>query len=114
MRISDWSSDVCSSDLRSFACVCRSHMNLLGHSQREHRRAGRLRRITGTVLDLDGCRGPATLQRVGELPDLAAHGHCQAVERSEERRVGTEVVSPCRFRWSPYLSKKNKKNPIHV
>src|SRR3546814_12270850 len=28
---------------------------------------------------------------------------CQmAVERSEERRVGKECVSTCRFRWSPY------------
>src|SRR3546814_12832295 len=29
--------------------------------------------------------------------------------RSEERRVGTECVSPCRSRWSPYHSYKQKK-----
>src|SRR3546814_12691910 len=29
--------------------------------------------------------------------------------RSEERRVGEECVSPCRFRWAPYPYKKNKK-----
>src|SRR3546814_13818548 len=28
--------------------------------------------------------------------------------RSEERRVGKECVSTCRFRWSPYLLKKKK------
>src|SRR3546814_20905786 len=28
------------------------------------------------------------------------------VQRSEERRVGKEVVSPCRSRWTPYHSKK--------
>src|SRR3546814_14784803 len=28
--------------------------------------------------------------------------------RSEERRVGTECVSTCRSRWSPYQSKKYK------
>src|SRR3546814_15995837 len=28
--------------------------------------------------------------------------------RSEERRVGKECVSTCRFRWSPYHSKKTK------
>src|SRR3546814_19281010 len=28
--------------------------------------------------------------------------------RSEERRVGTECVGTCRFRWSPYDEKKNK------
>src|SRR3546814_17585427 len=26
----------------------------------------------------------------------------EAMERSEERRVGTECVSTCRSRWSPY------------
>src|SRR3546814_14701280 len=30
--------------------------------------------------------------------------------RSEERRVGTECVSTCRSRWSPYHKKKKKKN----
>src|SRR3546814_13364261 len=30
--------------------------------------------------------------------------------RSEERRVGKECVSPCRFRWSPAPLKKKKKN----
>src|SRR3546814_11526682 len=29
-------------------------------------------------------------------------------DRSEERRVGTECVSTCRSRWSPYHEKKNK------
>src|SRR3546814_15045734 len=30
-------------------------------------------------------------------------------ERSEERRVGKEVVSTCRSRWSPYHEKKKNK-----
>src|SRR3546814_14796358 len=30
-------------------------------------------------------------------------------ERSEERRVGKECVSKCRFRWSPDHYKKNKR-----
>src|SRR3546814_12304325 len=29
-------------------------------------------------------------------------------QRSEERRVGTECVSTCRSRWSPYHEQKNK------
>src|SRR3546814_17046219 len=34
--------------------------------------------------------------------------------RSEERRVGKECVSTCRFRWSPYNSKKkNHKKHTH-
>src|SRR3546814_14897020 len=30
--------------------------------------------------------------------------------RSAERRVGNECVSRCRYSWSPYHSKKNKKH----
>src|SRR3546814_18049122 len=33
-------------------------------------------------------------------------------KRSEERRVGKECVSTCRYRWSPYHAKKNKQ--IHI
>src|SRR3546814_13064468 len=33
--------------------------------------------------------------------------------RSEERRVGKEGVSPCRYRWSPYHVKKHKKETNH-
>src|SRR3546814_12354584 len=36
----------------------------------------------------------------------------RAQTRSEERRVGTECVSTCRSRWSPYHSKK-KQNADH-
>src|SRR3546814_13903553 len=36
---------------------------------------------------------------------------CVAKLRSEERRVGTECVSTCRSRWSPYHSKQ--KTHIH-
>src|SRR3546814_20268995 len=32
------------------------------------------------------------------------------IDRSEERRVGKECVSTCRFRWTPYHSKKKDKN----
>src|SRR3546814_17546375 len=31
-----------------------------------------------------------------------------AAGRSEERRVGTECCSSCRYRWPPYSYKKNK------
>src|SRR3546814_1350592 len=41
-------------------------------------------------------------------------GGVQALERSEERRVGKECVSTCRSRWSPYNSntKTNEINKI--
>src|SRR3546814_13268369 len=36
-----------------------------------------------------------------------------AVWRSEERRVGKELVSTCRSRWSPFHYKKKNKNTIN-
>src|SRR3546814_2822420 len=76
MRISDWSSDVCSSDLRRlpFRSRCLAV-----------RRARQLSLPGG---------GPAVVARRRQ------HGGLR--RRSEERRVGKECVSTCRSRWSPY------------
>src|SRR3546814_2624197 len=78
MRISDWSSDVCSSDLPLFHPAADVPAGARG---RVDLRAGR--RLAGLPLAADGLLG-----------------HRQA--RSEERRVGKECVSTCRSRWSPY------------
>src|SRR3546814_4712280 len=76
MRISDWSSDVCSSDLKLL-----------------------LRRAAGGVSAL-----PDLLARKAQAGCGGRSGPCVArqPERSEERRVGKECVSTCRSRWSPY------------
>src|SRR3546814_19170903 len=108
MRISDWSSDVCSSDLRRD-----------------------LWRQSGS--HPDPCRGKGADQAPDDrlLHELGRHGrrrrqaaahaaqgrdarcrHRTAAPRSEERRVGKECVSTCRSRWSPYHSKKKKKPHI--
>src|SRR3546814_5827267 len=79
MRISDWSSDVCSSDLVG--------------ERRLHQRAD-----ADQVLD----HGPVALGDAAELAALAR----DALDRSEERRVGNECVSTGRTRWAPYQSKK--------
>src|SRR3546814_6446288 len=79
MRISDWSSDVCSSDRR-------------GNGK------------TGLLAGLALCHllGPESEPR-GEVYSCA-YNKLQAAlifaERSEERRVGKECVSTCRSRWS--------------
>src|SRR3546814_19972357 len=86
MRISDWSSDVCSSDLRSERVVETDF-------------------DAGGLDDGFGSRGPPTgwLQRRYQTRDgKPARG------RSEERRVGKECVSTCRYRWSPDHKKKLK------
>src|SRR3546814_11486455 len=91
MRISDWSSDVCSSDLfagklaeGAGAGVAQAHA---GHAV--HRAVA--------AEDIVDHRVPAHL----------ALGVPEQPVRSEERRVGKECVSTCRSRWSPYHSKTN-------
>src|SRR3546814_16217516 len=99
MRISDWSSDVCSSDLDDEGRV------------EDHRRRG-IAALERRQID-EGLEGRARLairlRRPVELAHLevVAAGHRQTapgvrVERSEERRVGKEWGSECRCRWGPY------------
>src|SRR3546814_11599151 len=54
-----------------------------------------------------GALGDWLLDAVGLMPGAAAFaaGH---VIRSEERRVGKECVSQCKYRWSPYHQKKKQ------
>src|SRR3546814_1472920 len=80
MRISDWSSDVCSSDLRIVV-------------------GGRDPAVMGDVLVEPDLHGPVLGEGV-HLPRLGLPRFHPA--RSEERRVGKECVSTCRSRWSPY------------
>src|SRR3546814_3296639 len=81
MRISDWSSDVCSSDL--VLAVARQFENVLDDG------------IHPLGMSVDDGEQPQVLAR--QMRRLA-----QQLARSEERRVGKECVSTCRYRWSPY------------
>src|SRR3546814_19447143 len=107
MRISDWSSDVCSSDLQAarhigeylandsdpmivadwpddLAYFC--HLLVTG--------PGEMIAIGGLRLELiNGSGFSAAANR--QIPHKALH------DRSEARRVGKECVSKCRSRWSP-------------
>src|SRR3546814_1517675 len=103
MRISDWSSDVCSSDLPMFT---------------EPVRYARIAARRSTPLAYaDACVADGVLDREGV--QAAYDRHWAALDaayeaagsyrpnaadrlRSEERRVGKECVSTCRSRWSPY------------
>src|SRR3546814_15959392 len=97
MRISDWSSDVCSSDLVD------AH-ELLEHRQQDadphHRQQAR--RLAAQVAQ---ARPVFRAQAVGDVAQFVVQRG-----RSEERRVGKACVSTCRSRWSPYHSKKNQLN----
>src|SRR3546814_18662135 len=83
MRIGDWSSDVCSSDLRWTSIV-----------------PSALKRGSPSNLSPVSLRNSVSGRR-----NLRWSGR---VARSEERRVGKECVSTCRSRWSPYHYKKKK------
>src|SRR3546814_1947493 len=91
MRISDWSSDVCSSDLVSLCPQRRRRLLQPG--------AGIVVDLRRDILPDQGVIGvdPADFLR-GQQGEVDQ----PLVERSEERRVGKECVSPCRSRWSPY------------
>src|SRR3546814_7036071 len=73
MRISDWSSDVCSSDLINQRLDQYVRAAMLGHRN--------------------------LLSKINSAPCCRA---VEKARRSEERRVGKECVSTCRSRWSPY------------
>src|SRR3546814_1376756 len=94
MRISDWSSDVCSSDLTNI-----------------------IRAVHNTLVDIDGgveSTGPDLTPAVPIKKSVNAEFIVcledgkklkmlkRYLRRSEERRVGKECVSTCRSRWSPY------------
>src|SRR3546814_3635473 len=83
MRISDWSSDVCSSDLPGFAQLVLGGQDLLLNGLNRNR-AG-----------LESRCGFADGLCIDKVIFVAG-------DRSEERRVGKECVSTCRSRWSPY------------
>src|SRR3546814_4737888 len=87
MRISDWSSDVCSSDLSA------SEIDIQAREVLKMRE--RLNRIFAK----------ATGQTYEKIVADTHRDHWLNAEeaiRSEERRVGKECVSTCRSRWSPY------------
>src|SRR3546814_18926548 len=103
MRISDWSSDVCSSDLnreqllpdlhrcqirlvdRGITFVIARYDRHVGLVQKDERPDAR----AGEILVDDPLHRPEIFVLVAAI-------------RSEERRVGKECVSTCRSRWSPY------------
>src|SRR3546814_14622817 len=102
MRISDWSSDVCASDLRR-------------HPSRQTawdvRGAGILNLPVGAASAASFLRCPSRLKSSRLKPLLQEPGTAAS---SDERRVGKECVSTCRSRWSPYNSQKKIKNNARI
>src|SRR3546814_13535916 len=118
MRISDWSSDVCSSDLTAFMArgLCADANAPAANAQIAAQQQGvevlvATRTLpVGTIIDLNGFRyqpWPRDMVDTGHIqkggPDTPQSLVGTVVRyRSDERRVGKECVSTCRSRWSPY------------
>src|SRR3546814_18867062 len=102
MRISDWSSDVCSSDLVVQVDHATRGARHARHIEQRHAAAGILQ-LDLDLLVVDLAAAQLAAERFpGRLAGVFAdQGGQYAVFRSEERRVGKECVSTCRFRWSP-------------
>src|SRR3546814_14997326 len=96
MRISDWSSDVCSSDLIKALWIMATNPVVSLPDADRVREA--LRRCDFVVVS-DVVASTDTGQLAHLLLPALAWGE---KDRSEERRVGKECVSTCRSRWSPY------------
>src|SRR3546814_16165405 len=105
MRIRDWSSDVCSSDLLPVLVVRADRVARVHRRSRMNIVAAPLRDEEGRLTGVSCYAGHFTSQAMPAPPDdIPVLGERVAgVGRSEGRRVGKEGVSTCRSRWSPYL-----------
>src|SRR3546814_13124835 len=104
MRISDWSSDVCSSDLKVKGNM---DIELAIDAMEQSETVDHLVIFSG---DGDFTTLVEALQRRGRKVSVVSTMSTQPPmiaddlrrQRSEERRVGQECVSTCRSRWWPY------------
>src|SRR3546814_20964522 len=118
MRISDWSSDVCSSDLIT--------ANSIGYDRAFNSMSGALglsyQLADGLKVSVSGSRSeraPSPEELLSDGPHAATQAYERGAptfgketswggeasikfNRSEERRLGKEGVSTCRYRWAPY------------
>src|SRR3546814_15798443 len=110
MRISDWSSDVCSSDLwhalTTEVVLQRLDADVSGLSHSEA--AARLTAHGPNALPTSTVAHPV-LRFLAQFNNAliyfllaAAFAAAMLGHRSAERRVGKECVSTCRSRWAPY------------
>src|SRR3546814_21177842 len=117
MGISDWSADVCSSDLglveSRLGAAQRSRSNVepaaveAGHGDPEA-----IPFLTQSVGNRTACAiqhdSPRRLGMPAHLPLIGTEGKAGRIEQ-EERRVGNECVGPYRTQWSQANLKKKKK-----
>src|SRR3546814_11906308 len=99
MRISDWSSDVCSSDLHTCIACHNADKRQVGPAYKD---IAKRKYSNEKIVELIHNPKPGNWPDFAtEMPPMSHVPKADAL-RSEERRVGTECVSTCRSRWSPY------------
>src|SRR3546814_18481345 len=118
MRISDWSSDVCSSDLIGLDLLDADGKHILLTSLMQAQRWDDAYAGAQTLTEDDFEDAPAARQAVAmalithnvpaDLRGVVASvtpldaASFPLFDRSEERRAGKECVSTCRSRWAAY------------
>src|SRR3546814_15655145 len=113
MRIRDWSSDVCSSDLDVIVTNCTATRRLLSRRRQVASAADNHYLASGM-----SAQGSKQANKQTKTRGRDKNGYCfvrtessdsRGELRSEARRVGKECVSTCRSRWSPDHKKKKQK-----
>src|SRR3546814_16160516 len=109
MRISDWSSDVCSSDLLAPA----GDGDLLAHGRQRLTAARELRYRPVELMVREELREVMSADQPVDGQLLLVHGRQvsgiqRRDDRPEESSVGKKCVSKCRYRWSPYHYKQKQ------
>src|SRR3546814_4970152 len=99
MRISDWSSDVCSSDLKGSRARCSTRC-IASPGIRVRHGGGRAMHDGNELANASVTDGDEPIDT--ELLARTEAALLTLPRRSEERRVGKECVSTCRSRRSPY------------
>src|SRR3546814_11854136 len=102
MRISDWSSDVCSSDLLEFLADLARDRRVAVTEAFTQCRERRGEAGATFVEDERGAHRSDLGNRGGAGAGLGGEETEEEEPRSEERRVGKECVSTCRSRGSPF------------
>src|SRR3546814_14021429 len=115
MRISDWSSDVCSSDLIRpytplFTRIDPKQIAAMTEASKEDLKPTAAAKSEGAVGAAEAATGiPAAaagapsdaLAKAGSTPATIGIDDFAKLDKSEERRVGTECVHTCRCRGVP-------------
>src|SRR3546814_18716132 len=110
MRISDWSSDVCSSDLLALVWVGGASFQFVARAQ-----AGATTFLAESPLTKKRDRSAVPFLFGAYPPSACRRERTGDASRSEARRVGRECVSTCRSRRGPshYTQKMSKTEHSH-